>query len=63
MAQTRAPARRVDRVRHPNTLIVAPAMLDTLEHGRNQSFRLSTNNSGNPTHKKSSTEYADFSFL
>jgi hypothetical protein len=41
---------RVDRLRSPHALIVSTAMLDSLEHLRNQWFRLAADNSGDSTH-------------
>ena len=36
MAQTRASTVGIDRLRNPNTLIVSPPMLNTLEHRTNK---------------------------
>src|SRR5690348_3203818 len=51
MAQTRAPSGRIDRRGHPNTLVVAPAMLDTFEHRLDQPFWFEAYNPRNPTHR------------
>src|SRR6476619_4354659 len=60
MPETRAPPRRINRPRDPNTLIVTPAMLNGVEHRPDQPLRLEANNPRNPTHRNPSTDYTDF---
>src|SRR4026209_2120298 len=50
MAQTRPSPLGIDRLRNPNTLIVSPAMLNTLEHRTNDLIRIDTDYPCDPTH-------------
>src|SRR5688572_18340131 len=50
MAQAGAPVVLIDRIRNPNTLVIAPAMLNCFKHPSNPWPRIEADNSGNATH-------------
>jgi hypothetical protein len=59
MAETRAPPLFINRLGTPHTLVVAPAMLDSLEHRADARFGSYGNQTGNAAHINCGLRIAD----